>query len=94
MHFFSAVLVFLSMATLTKHRILQCESYFSIFRVFVFFLKKTSKNDPKMQRAILHHKITKERSPGTYSGSKNEPELTSERPKKPRIDKKTAKFEG
>ena len=40
MHVFAAALVFLSMATLTKHRILRCESYFFIFLLFVFFQKK------------------------------------------------------
>ena len=39
MHVFTAALVFLSMATLTKHRILRYESYFPIFRAFVFFPK-------------------------------------------------------
>ncbi len=40
MRFFASSLVFFNMATLTKHCILHYESYFFIFRVFVFFLKK------------------------------------------------------
>ena len=46
--FFTAALVFFNMATLTKHYILQYESYFFIFRVFAFFLKKiVEKRVPK-----------------------------------------------
>ena len=41
-------LVFFNIATLTEHCILQYESYFFIFRVFVFFLKKiVEKRVPK-----------------------------------------------
>ena len=39
MYFFIAALVFLNMATLTKHRILRYESKFFIFRVLRFFTK-------------------------------------------------------
>ena len=46
--FFASSLVFFNMATLTKHYILQYESYFFIFRVFAFFLKKNvEKRVPK-----------------------------------------------
>ena len=48
MRFFASSLVFFNMATLTKHCILQYESYFFIFRVFAFFLKKiVEKRVPK-----------------------------------------------
>ena len=47
-HVFAASLVFLNMATLTKHCILQHENYFFIFRVFALFLKKiVKKRAPK-----------------------------------------------
>ena len=81
MHFFSAALAFLSMATLTKHHILRYESYFFVFCVFVYFTKKQRKNDLEMQKAILDPKISPTWSPGTRFGSKNGPEFTSERPK-------------
>ena len=43
MHLFSASLVFLNMATLTKHCILRYESYFFSFCAFAFFCsRKTS----------------------------------------------------
>ena len=79
--FFTASLVFFNMATLTKHRILRCETYFFNFLCFVFFSKQRRKNCPKMQRASLDTKIPTERSPGTRFGSQNDPELTPERPK-------------
>ena len=40
--FFTSALVAFNMATLTKHRILRYESYFFVFRGFVFFSKKAS----------------------------------------------------
>ena len=56
-HCFIVVLAFLNMATLAKHRILQCESYFFIFRVYVLFLKKRRKKCPTMQRAFLEEQM-------------------------------------
>ena len=81
MRFFTASLVFLNMATLTKHRVLRYESYFSIFRVFAFFLKKPRKNSSKIQATFFPSKNTKKSSRGTRFGSQNGPELTSEGPK-------------
>ena len=43
-YFFSPFVVFCNMATLTKHCILQYESYFFIFRVFAFLSEKSFKN--------------------------------------------------
>ena len=42
--FFSSLIVFCNMATLTKHCILQYESYFFDFRVFAFLSQKPFKN--------------------------------------------------
>ena len=81
MHFFSASLVFLNMATLTKHCILRYESYFFIFCVFAFFLEKHRKNSSKIQPAFFPSKNTKKSSRGARFGSQNGPELTSEGPK-------------
>ena len=81
MHFFAASLVFSNMATLTKHCILRYESYFSIFWVFAFCLKKHRKNGSKIQPAFFPSKNTKKSSRGTRFGSQNGPELTSEEPK-------------
>ena len=90
MHAFTAALVFLSMATLTKHRILRYESYFFIFRVFVFLIKKHRKNDLKMQRATSDPKIDKKRAPSIDFGSQNSPEFTSERLKIPKLVPKSS----
>ena len=68
MRFFAAARAFLNMATLTKHRILHIESYFVIFRVFVFFVKKHRKFDPKIQRAFFIPKITENWSLGANLG--------------------------
>ena len=84
-HFFTAALVFFNMATLTIVCILQCESYFFIFRVFVFFLKKRQKTCYKIETAIFSSKITKKSSPGTHFGTQNAAELTSERSKNPKM---------
>ena len=73
MHFFIAVLVFMSMATLTKHRILQCESYFSIFRVFVFFLKKRRKMTPKCKEQFCITKSPKNGPRGPILAPKLDP---------------------
>ena len=81
MHLFSASLVFLNMATLTKHCILRYESYFFIFCVFAFFLEKHRKNSSKIQPAFFTSKNAKKSSRGTRFGSQNGPELTSEGPK-------------
>ena len=70
MYFFTSSLVFLNMATLNKHPVLRCESYFFIFRVFMIFLEKHRKNDSKIERAICVQKITHEWRPGTHSESR------------------------
>ena len=90
MRFFASSLVFFNMATLTKHCILQYESYFFIFRVFVIFTKKHGKNNAKMLEAGFVAKITTEWSPGRYFGSKNAPEFTSETTKIAKIDQKSS----
>ena len=89
MHFFSASLVFLNMATLTKQRILRYESHFFVFRVFAFFSKNRRKNNPKLQIANCHPKITKSRSPGSRFGSQHGSELTSKKPKIPKMNQKS-----
>ena len=71
MRFFASSLVFFNMATLTKHCILQYESYFFIFRVFVFFSKKTSKKHSKIQVALIPSKKTKKWFRGMRFGSQN-----------------------
>ena len=43
-YFFSPFVVFCNMATLTKHCILQYESYFFIFRIFAFLSENSLKN--------------------------------------------------
>ena len=91
-HFFIAALVFLIMATLTKHRILRYESYFFIFRVFAFFLKKHRKKCFKIDAALFPLKITEKSSPGSGFGSQNGPELTSEGSKNPKMAKKKSKW--
>ena len=90
MRFFASSLVFFNMATLTKHCILQYESYFFIFRVFVIFTEKHGKNNTKMLEAGFVAKITTEWSPGSYFGSKNAPEFTSETTKIAKIDQKSS----
>ena len=88
MHFFTAALVFFNMATLTKYCKKQYESYFFIFCVFVFFLKKHRKKCFKIDAALFPSKITEKSSPGSGFGSQNGPELTSERSKNPKTAKK------
>ena len=53
MYFFTSSLVFLNMVTLTKHRILRCESYFFIFWTCVFFLKDHRKVESTLQKPIF-----------------------------------------
>ena len=77
MYFFIASLLFLNMATLTKHRILRYESYFSIFCVFAFFPKKHQKKCSKIQPTIFAPKNAKKWSRGFCFGSQNGAELTS-----------------
>ena len=89
MRFFASSLVFFNMATLTKHYILQYESYFFIFRVFAFFLKKSSKNVFRNRDHVFPSKITQKSSPGTRFGTQNGPELTSGRSKNPKIPQKS-----
>ena len=90
MYFFTSSLVFLTMVTLTKHRILRYESYFLIFRVFVFLIKKHRKNDLKMQRATSDPKIDKKQAPSIEFGSENSPEFTSKRLKIPKLVSKSS----
>ena len=77
MRFFTSSLVFFNMATLTKHYILQYESYFFIFRVFAFFLKKHRKKRSKIETTFFLSEITQKSSPGTRFRTQNGPELTS-----------------
>ena len=81
MCFFALSLVFFNMATLTKHCSLRYESYFSIFRVFAFFLKKSSENVFRNRDHVFPLKITQKSSPGTRFGTQNGPELMSGRSK-------------
>ena len=81
MHVFTASLAFLNKATLTKHRILRCESYSFICRVVASFSQKTSKNGSKIQATFSHPQNTKKWIRGTCFGFQNGPELTSEIPK-------------
>ena len=91
MHLFSASLVFLNMATLTKHCILRYESYFFSFCVFAFFFfrEKHRKNSSKIQPAFFTSKNAKQSSRGTRLGSQNRPELTSGGPKISKIMQKS-----
>ena len=81
--------IFLNIATLTKHRILRYESYFFIFCVCMFFLKKHRTHDSKIQWAIFDPKITKEKSLGSHSETKNDAEFTSEKPRITKILQKS-----
>ena len=89
MCFFASSLVFFNMATLTKHCILQYESYFFIFRVFAFFLKKHRKKRSKIETTFFPSEITQKSFPGTRFGSQNGPELTSEGWKNSKIVEKS-----
>ena len=80
-HVFTASLVFLNMATLTKHCILRYESYFLIFRICAFFAKKTSKEVSKIQAVLFPSSIPQQSCPGGRFGCQSESELTSQRPK-------------
>ena len=88
MHFSIASLVFLSMATLTKYRILRYESYFSIFCDSLFFLKKHQKNSSKIQATFSPSKNTKKCSQVGRFGSQNGPEAMSEEPNISKLCKK------
>ena len=80
MHVFTASLVFLNKATLTKHGILRYESYFFILCVFDFS-QRTLKNGFKIQDTFSPLKNTKTLTRGTRFGFQNGPELTSENAK-------------
>ena len=71
---------FLNMTTFTKHRILRYESYFLLFLVFTFFLKKRQKITPKFKDQLASQKSPKNGVRGTISG-KNCLEFTRKRPK-------------
>jgi len=60
MYFFTAALVFFNMPTLTKPCILQYESNFFIFWVFLFFAQKTQKMILKLEERLLTQKRRKE----------------------------------
>ena len=75
MYFFTSLLDFLNMVTLTKHRILRYESYFFIFVFSCFCQKSLGKKTSKMQRAICVPKTAHEWRPGTHSESKIVPNL-------------------
>ena len=87
-HFFTAALVFFNMPTLTKPCILQYESNFFTFWVFVFFAQKVQKNDLKDWRATFDPKNAEKRSPGISFFIKFGPELTSESQKSRKWRKK------
>ena len=71
MRFFASSLVFFNMATLTKHRILRYESYFFIFRVFVFFSKKKRlKTCSKIETTFFPQKSPKSHPRGPVLGPK------------------------
>ena len=88
-HVFAASLVFLNMATLTKHCILYIESYFDICCVFELSLKKHRKMESPIETARLIPNITENWSLGICFRSKNRPELPSERPNMPKIVQKS-----
>ena len=71
----------LDVATFTIVCILHIESHFCIFCVLAFCPEKKQKIDSEIQIAIYVAKNSKMWSPGAYCGSKNAPELTSDRPK-------------
>ena len=73
MHVFTAALVFLSMATLTKHRILRYESYFFMFRVFVFFPKNCEKMTSKCKEQFSTQKSHQNGPRGPVLGPKMVP---------------------
>ena len=71
MHLFSASLVFLNMATLTKHCILRYESYFFSFCVFAFFFEKNiEKIAQKFNQHFLPQKTLNSRPGGPVLGPK------------------------
>ena len=73
MWFFAAALVVFNMATLTKHCILQYESYFFIFRVFAFFLKKNSRKAFQNRDHVFSFKNHSKVVPGSVLGPKTVP---------------------
>ena len=85
MYFFIAALVFLNMATLKKHRILRCESYFSVSCVFMFFLNKIEEMTPKFKKQFVSQKFIHEWRPGSPAGSKIVPNSRERGPKNPKI---------
>ena len=65
-YLFTPSLVFLNMATLTKHRILRYESYFLCFSCFDIFPRKT----PQKSRPIRIPEIPEDCCAETHLGSK------------------------
>ena len=85
-YFFIAALVFLNMATLTKHRILRYESYFLCFSCFDIFPWKTPKKwlqNSKTNSCPRNHQRLSCRDP---FGLKNTHEFIRERSKILKID--------
>ena len=89
MHVFIAVLVFLSMATLTKHLILSYESYFFIFALLCFLCENIGKIALKFKPHFALSKNTKKWSRMARFGSPNCLKLASESSKIHEILKKT-----
>ena len=56
--FFTTARVFFKLATLTKHCILRYESYFFVFSVFKFFLKKVSNIECNIGPRKIIEKVT------------------------------------
>ena len=81
MRFFASSLVFFNMATLTKHYILQYESYFFSFRVFAFFPKKRRKKCSKIRTSIFLSKFAKKSFRKPVSGAKLLPNWRQREPK-------------
>ena len=67
---FIAALVFLNMATFTKHHILRYESYFVFFSGFMFFLKNVEKMTPKLKDQFVSQKSPKNGVGGPLWGQK------------------------
>ena len=88
MCFFVSSLVFFSMATLTKHCILECESYFFIFRVFVFFSKKNVKKRAPKSRPHFSLKNHPKVVPGDPFWDRKRTRINVGGIKNPKIPKK------
>ena len=84
-YFFIAAFVFLNMATLTKHRILRYESYFFIFCVLRFLIKKHRKNNLKCKEQFWTPKSTQNCPRGSVLGPKMVPNSRRRDRKSPKL---------